>query len=112
MSTNIKWNGDEVNAKVEAAIIKFLHAAGMVVQGDAVNRCPVDTGNLRQSIAFDVDEDAKSTIVGTNVHYAPYVELGTVKMKAQPFLRPALDKNRSGLSILLQDYINSYLGGG
>ena len=29
--------------------------------------------------------------VGTPVFYAPYVEFGTVRSNAQPFLRPALD---------------------
>lgn len=31
----------------------------------------------------------KSVYVGTNVEYAPYVEMGTTKMAPQPFLRPA-----------------------
>ena len=30
-------------------------------------------------------------LVGTAVSYAPHVEWGTVKMDAQPFLRPAVD---------------------
>ena len=30
--------------------------------------------------------------VGTNVEYALYVEFGTSKQSAQPFMRPALDK--------------------
>ena len=28
--------------------------------------------------------------LGTNVEYAPYVEMGTYKMKAQPFIEPAI----------------------
>jgi HK97 gp10 family phage protein len=32
--------------------------------------------------------------VGTAVDYGPYVEYGTVKSNAQPFLRPALDMAR------------------
>lgn len=30
-------------------------------------------------------------IVGTNVEYAPHVELGTVKMTARPYLHPAIE---------------------
>lgn len=30
-------------------------------------------------------------LVGTAVEYAPYIEFGTMRMDAQPFLRPALD---------------------
>lgn len=36
--------------------------------------------------------DAK-VYVGTNVTYAEHVEYGTSKMEAQPFLRPAIQKN-------------------
>jgi HK97 gp10 family phage protein len=31
------------------------------------------------------------TLIGSAVDYAPYQEFGTVRMNAQPFLRPALD---------------------
>jgi HK97 gp10 family phage protein len=33
--------------------------------------------------------------VGSNVVYAPYVELGTVKMGPRPFLRAALEMNKN-----------------
>lgn len=36
-------------------------------------------------------ESDMEVLVGTAVDYAPHVEFGTVKMDAQPFLRPALD---------------------
>jgi HK97 gp10 family phage protein len=31
--------------------------------------------------------------IGTNVEYAPYVEMGTVKMKPKPYLKPAIANN-------------------
>lgn len=31
--------------------------------------------------------------IGSNVEYAPYQELGTAKMEAQPFLAPAIEQN-------------------
>lgn len=56
---------------------------------------PVDTGRLKRSIYFDVDvwasELGVTVLVIAETHYAHYVELGTVKMKAQPYLRPSLD---------------------
>lgn len=33
-------------------------------------------------------------VVGTNVHYAPYVEFGTSRMRAQPYLRPSAQEVR------------------
>lgn len=35
--------------------------------------------------------DNNEVLVGSAVDYAPYIEFGTVKSNAQPFLRPALD---------------------
>ena len=32
-------------------------------------------------------------IVGTNVEYAPWVELGTTKRKAKPYLQPAIESH-------------------
>ncbi len=35
--------------------------------------------------------------VGTNVEYAPYVHYGTRRMKANPFIKNAFDKNKEQL---------------
>lgn len=56
----------------------------------------VRTGRLRNSITWRLmmAPDGLHAIVGSNVHYAPYVELGTSRMRARPFLRPALEAAR------------------
>lgn len=62
------------------------------VEGGAKRRCPVDTGRLRASITHALERDAGGLVgtVGTDVEYAPFVELGTSRAQAQPYLRPAL----------------------
>jgi len=65
------------------------------LRNEAVRRCPVDTGRLRQSIGLQKVGDGHYR-VGTNVVYAPYVEFGTRRMAAQPFMRPALEAVRGG----------------
>ena len=49
------------------------------VRAAAVLNCPVDTGELRQSIYADVEGDANRAVgtCWTNRAYAPYVEFGT-----------------------------------
>ena len=54
--------------------------------------CPVDTGNLRNSITHK-QMDENTEIIGTNVEYAPFVELGTRYSHAQPYLRPAAENH-------------------
>lgn len=66
------------------------------VERAAKRLCPVDTGRLQGSInhALFIDPDGLVARVGSDVHYAPYVELGTSRMAAQPYLRPALEAAR------------------
>lgn len=57
----------------------------------------VVTGRLRGSITWRPGEDGISPYVdvGSNVYYAPFLELGTKRMAARPFLRPALESART-----------------
>jgi HK97 gp10 family phage protein len=77
-------------------------ACGMAMEGHAVDIVPVDTGNLRNSITHASDE--RTAIVGTNVEYAPYVELGTRRQKAQPYLVPAVKEHLEEYKKLLESY--------
>lgn len=56
-----------------------LHASKTIVQADAKLRAPANEGELRNSIKVRVKMDGDKVIgeVYTNLHYAPYVELGT-----------------------------------
>lgn len=52
-------------------------------------------------------EDNKRTVyIGTNVEYAPYVELGTYKMKARPFLKPAMENNVSEYKAIIEKVLS------
>lgn len=65
---------------------------GLQVQSKARSLCPVDTGRLRSSIIMTKGRDGTGFYVevGTNVSYARFVEFGTHKMRARPFLLPAV----------------------
>lgn len=114
---------------------KVLTAWGIMAQGYATEYCPKDTGNLSQSIDYGLIEDNMEMQVGTNVEYAPYVELGTgiyaedgngrktpwvykdtegkwhrtSGMKAQPYLRPALEKHLSEYEDILRDFMQEQI---
>ena len=77
MSIEITDNSKEVSAAIEAAILRGLEKCGLVAEGYAKKLCPVDTGNLRNSITHVVDEQELAAIIGTDNEYAAYVELGT-----------------------------------
>lgn len=83
-----------VNA-IDLALVAALEEVGLVAEGYAKRACPVDTGRLRNSITHIVDEGTRHVVIGTNVEYAPYVELGTRHQKPQPFLKPAANDHYS-----------------
>lgn len=99
----------KVRRAVERESKKALTASAMVVQGEAINLAPVKTGNLRGSIDFSIEDVI--AIVGTNVEYAPYVEYGTYKMDAQPFLFPALINNRDNINQIMRQAFHSAIKG-
>lgn len=95
----VKVNHDEVAAYIQREAPKLLATYALKVVNMAKVLCPVDTGRLRDSITWELGltMGLPTARVGTNVEYAPFVELGTRYMAAQPFLRPALAALKSGV---------------
>ena len=104
-------NCDLAAREIRAATRRALETIGLLAEGYAQDKCPVGTpestgiphyqgGTLRDSITYEVSGD--SVYIGTNVEYAPYVELGTWKMQAQPFLRPAATEHGSTYRSILK----------
>ena len=93
----------EVLDAVEAATARTLEIIGGKAETYAKARCPVGTpestgipgyigGTLRNSITHQ-QYDKDTEIIGSNVYYAPLVELGTIYMNARPYLRPAAENH-------------------
>lgn len=94
----------ELLSSPSGEVAKDLTRRALQVHRAAVRLCPVGTpestgkkgyrgGRLRSSITWELGTDGGGllAVIGTNVDYAPYVELGTSKAPAQPFLLPALE---------------------
>ena len=85
---------DVLSAEKEAARLA-LEIIGGKAETYAKKLCPVDTGRLRNSITHQQYDD-NTEVVGTNVEYAPYVELSHHArngklVPGKPFLRPAAE---------------------
>ena len=63
--------------QVHIACARALEECGLTAEGYAKMLCPVDTGNLRNSITHQVDISELLCRIGSNSEYAAYVELGT-----------------------------------
>nr|DAK00997.1 MAG TPA: putative tail component [Caudoviricetes sp.] len=78
MQIRLEDHSDEVYKELEAACQRALEKCGLVAEGYAKKLCPVDTGNLRNSITHTVaDNGERAAYVGTNSKYGVYVECGT-----------------------------------
>lgn len=74
-SVSITNNTHLVREALAGATNLALEAIGTKAEEYAKEETPVDLGRLRNSMTHVVQGD--SAYVGTNVEYAPYVELGT-----------------------------------
>ena len=110
-------NSKEVLEAMQQAALRALEKCGLTAEGYAKKLCPVDTGNLRNSITHTVDEEEPAAYIGSNAEYASYVCLGTGKYvsggrptpwtyqdakgewhwtagsRAQPYIKPAVAAN-------------------
>lgn len=78
MKITLDDHSDEVLSALDAAMARGLEKCGLVAEGYAKKLCPVDTGNLRNSITHTVtDVNEQAAYVGSNAEYAAYVEFGT-----------------------------------
>lgn len=64
-----------VESDVTKAIYRALEICGGKAETYAKKLCPVDTGNLRNSITHQREGD-DTELIATAVTYAPYVEIG------------------------------------
>jgi HK97 gp10 family phage protein len=70
---------------------------------------PVRTGFLRGSIFREVIESELSLTFGATAPYASYVEFGTRRMAAEPYLRPALDASQQRIvDAILADVLDAW----
>ena len=56
-----------------------------------------DTGFLVSNIFLQIDPDGLGADVESRADYSGYLEFGTSKMEARPYLQPALEANRRNI---------------
>lgn len=100
--------GDRAGAANEAA----LTAAGLIIQSGAQKRSPRKTGRNAASISMEVTGSGLSAQaeIATGTEYGPYLELGTVKMAARPYLRPALREDAPAAQAKYAQVVKAALG--
>ncbi len=98
----IEDNTNKVLAEADRLIVKKLKVAALLVERTAKKPgyCPRDSGTSVRSITHEITPDGRSAIVGSNVEYFPYHELGTSRMAAHASLQRALRANQRKINKL------------
>ena len=94
-------NSAAMIAAMKQAKARALEICGGMAESYAKALCPVDTGALRNSISHAPGGE-NDMYIGTNIEYAPYVELGTRRMAAKPYLRPAAENHGAEYRAVIQ----------
>lgn len=94
----LKKNLEKVGRNVDDVLDEAIMAGAKVIEQAAKSKAPVKTGRLRRSITVEIKDKEDNFITvrvgpGKEGFYGRFVELGTKKMAAKPFLRPAFDEN-------------------
>jgi HK97 gp10 family phage protein len=101
--SRLDWNGDAAEVFVRGRTLSALMVLGQAGEDRAreligtpgpPRSTPgspphMDTEALRDSITHEVDAGQMSARIGTNLDYGLYLEVGTSKMAARPWLRRA-----------------------
>jgi HK97 gp10 family phage protein len=74
--------------QIEEMSKKEQNKIGRRIRDIAKELVPIDTGELQTSIKSN--RVGGDVVVSTSTGYGGYVELGTVKQSAQPFIMPAV----------------------
>lgn len=105
------WAPDKITAEIEKRAMDRLAKAGEIIAERARQNVPVKSGKLKASIRVTrLKGDPKQNIrvyAGNRLKdgpfYAHMVEYGTVKMRARPFLRPALNASKAEIKSIVEN---------
>lgn len=82
----------QMPALIHAAVVAEVSKATLDVEAKSKALAPVKTGALRRSIHSVFTNGGLTGIVGPSVLYGKFVEFGTRRMGARPYMRPAAEQ--------------------
>jgi HK97 gp10 family phage protein len=91
MAATWKSNIAKIKTLSREELRKLIGTATLKIEAEARMGAPEDTGFLRSSIANSFPDDLTG-VVSVGAEYGIYVEMGTTRTPAQPFLLPAAER--------------------
>ncbi len=115
------WHPEIITAEIEKKAMDRLAKGAEVVASKARSRCPVgftvpkgkgkwsgrEAGALKKTIRVvrlkgDPKQNIRVYAGNKEVFYARFVEYGTIKMGARPFMRPALNQSKAEIKSIVE----------
>lgn len=93
-----------LRGEMRDAAARAVARAAHDVEAAAKQRAPVDTGALRNSIQTWFDGDLRA-FIAPHVEYAIYVEYGTRRMAARPYMAPAAEQVRPAFIAAMKEIV-------
>lgn len=105
----LTWNGPVLYAALQSALVEAFSQLSDEALAYMRSIVPVDTGTLQDSCFAVVATGGGRILVtiGATAYYAVYVELGTSRRSAQPFIRPTYDYVRSILPSIVRNEVRN-----
>ena len=97
---------DDIINRLPSLVSDIVSKTAHDCQEMAQDFAPVDTGFLKGSIATKVESPTMALVIAS-AEYASYVEYGTYKMAAQPFLMPAAEITGVGFRAALEGIVGN-----
>lgn len=112
MSLSMKWSGDSAfisgvgaqSKAVQKEVGGAIFESAQRVEKQAASIAPVDTGNLHDHIVASKVTDMVAR-VDSFAEYSGYVENGTRKMEAQPFLAPSMHAEAPRIKKIVENIV-------
>ena len=84
-----------INQGAKSGVVYELYNPRRTHRASAPGEPPAtDTGYLVSNIFTNIDTDGLGASVESRAEYSSYLEFGTQKMAARPFMQPALEENK------------------
>jgi HK97 gp10 family phage protein len=106
----IDWQADRILEKISKITEGVSRKGAVIIAKETRQRIPWDTGELATQVEVKKSKfkDGGFYVIvqgpgNYDQYYASFVELGTYKDAAQPFLRPTMHKNKRKIQKMFQD---------
>jgi len=102
-----EWNAEELIAEISGRVVNGMDRACQFAAGETRARAPKRTSRMEGNVDYEVvargnEIEGRVGMKGGKPFYWKFVEFGTRKMPAHPFIRPAVFENAATIVRLIE----------